>query len=120
MYEVKLPNLSWFSYGNIFTGSLGTDSNRGCLCIPTMNYKVFISNSCKLTAACSYLPVWNDTKKIKLKIIDEFEVNDFVLGDIEKWILSNYIADYSNIAIDGLLLEHRLCYNENKKGRCIL
>lgn len=105
MYEVKLPNLSWFCCGNIFTGSLGTDSNRGCLCVPTMNYKVFITSSCKLTVACSYLPIWNDTNKIKLKIIEEFKVDSFALGDIENWILSNYRADYSEKSLKQLILE---------------
>lgn len=49
--EVCLPNYYWFknpidagrSAGNVYSGSLGTDPQKGGLNVPTFNYKVSIA-----------------------------------------------------------------------------
>lgn len=57
MYYIKSPTLDWFMHGNVFTGSFGTDTTKGCLCQTTFNYKVKIvedkHGKC-LAAICYY------------------------------------------------------------------
>lgn len=96
MYEVKLPDLKWFGYGNVFTGSLGTDRNRGCFSMTTMQYRVLLKTSKTgnaLFAGCSFVLPWGTTTNIREATIAEFEATDFGVEIAENWIRSNFIID---------------------------
>ena len=118
MYEVKLPTLDWFMYGNVFTGSLRPDTTRGCLCQTTFNYKVRIIEDKygkTLVAMCYYTLPWNASSNMDEAYVGRFEPHSFGIEVAENWIRSKFITDYP-IGIEESTrksLPHRKRYIKN-------
>ncbi len=96
MYEVKLPHLKWFLFENVFIGSLGTDPNRGCYSVYTLNYKVFIKDNGFekiLIAVCTFKLPYNTKTNIEEMTIGKFEVSDFGIEVAENWIRSQFLKE---------------------------
>ncbi len=96
MYEVKLPVLKWFLFDNVYSGSLGTDPNRGCFSVYTLNYKVFIKDNGfdkMLIATCTFRLPYNTKTNVEEMIIGKFEVSDFGIDVAENWIRSQFVVD---------------------------
>ena len=107
MYEVKLPTLDWFMYGNIFTGSFRPDPSKGCLSQTTFNYKVKIIEYKEvpyLVASCFYMLPWNSYSNMDEFSIGRFEASSFGIEVAENWIRSKFISDY-NLGISEKLLK---------------
>ena len=97
MYEVKLPTLDWFMYGNIYTGSFRLDPAKGCLCQTTFNYKVKIienKDESYLAASCFYMLPWNYCSNMDEITLGRFEASSFGIEVAENWIRSKFISDY--------------------------
>lgn len=98
MYEIKLPNLLWFQYGNVYTGSLGTDPMTGCMNVTTFNYKVCVSEAKgrKVLLAAYYFRLpWNAVSNMDEVTIGSFEVSEFGLEVATNWLLSRYFIPYN-------------------------
>lgn len=107
MYEVKLPTIDWFMYGNIFTGSFRPDPSKGCLSQTTFNYKVKIIEYKEvpyLVASCCYMLPWNSYSNMDELSIGRFEASSFGIEVAENWIRSKFISDY-NLGISEKLLK---------------
>ena len=97
MYEIKLPTLDWFMYGNIYTGSFRPDPAKGCLCQATFNYKVkIIENNDEpyLAAAYFYILPWNCCSNVDEITLGRFEASAFGIEVAENWLRSKFISDY--------------------------
>lgn len=97
MYEVKLPTLDWFMYGNVYTGSFRPDPAKGSLCQTTFNYKVkIIENKDEpyLAASCFYMLPWNCCSNMDEITLGRFEASSFGIEIAENWIRSKFISDY--------------------------
>lgn len=97
MYEVKLPTLDWFMYGNVYTGSFRPDSTKGDLCQTTFNYKVKIAEhngEAYLAAYCFYMLPWNCYSNMVEVTLSRFEASVFGIEIAENWIRSKFISDY--------------------------
>ena len=90
MYEVNLPSLKWFMFGNVYTGSLGTDPARGCLNTTTLNYRVHLLGSA-LCAECRFELPWNAVYNMDEMIIGLFEASDFGIEVAGNWIRSKFV-----------------------------
>jgi hypothetical protein len=91
MYEVNLPSLKWFMFGNVYTGSLGTDPARGCLNTTTFNYRVYVMGGA-LWAACWFELPWNAVYNMDEMIIGLFEASDFGIEVAGNWIRSKFVT----------------------------
>lgn len=97
MYEIKLPTLDWFMYGNVYTGSFRPDPTKGCLCQTTFNYKVKIiehKNEPYLAAACFYILPWNCCSNMDEITLGRFEASTFGIEVAENWLKNKFISDY--------------------------
>lgn len=90
MYEVNLPSLKWFMFGNVYTGSLGTDPARGCMNTTTLNYRVYVLGSA-LCAECRFELPWNAVYNMDEMIIGLFEASDFGIEVAGNWIRSKFV-----------------------------
>ena len=97
MYEIKLPSLDWFMYGNIYTGSFRSDPTKGCLCQTTFNYKVKIidhKDAPYLVASCFFVLPWNSCSNMDEFTFGRFEASTFGIEVAENWIRSKFILNY--------------------------
>lgn len=104
LYDLKLPRLKWFLYGNVYTGSFRTDLTKGYFCQTSFNYQVQLIktvDSAYLAAACYYVLPWNKASNIKEAIIGRFEASAFGIEVCENWIRSKFILDYPTPITDG-------------------
>ena len=70
MAKIDLPRIEWLYRNeggklivNPYSGSLGTQTNRGCVSVCTFNYRVFAENN-ELIAACFLIqPFQHGSKK---------------------------------------------------------
>ena len=97
---IELPYLNWFKgdldkktevvKGNTYTGSIGTDPQRGCVSIYTADYKAFFykdETGLHLTASWRVRPPWNkpqDTETIE-KVFDGSADG---IQEAERWLSS--------------------------------
>jgi hypothetical protein len=98
MYEINLPCLKWFLYGNVYTGSLGTDPMTGCMNVTTFNYKVCVSDvkgRSVLMAAYYFRLPWNARSNMDEVTVGSFEVSEFGLEVAANWLLSRYFIPYA-------------------------
>ena len=85
--------MEWFSFGNIWTGSLRPDPQKGCLCQTTFNYKVHLLIRKKdvfLVAACWFELPWNCPSNVDEAVVARFEFSEFGLEVAENWITSKF------------------------------
>ncbi len=97
MYEVKLPTLDWFMYGNIYSGSFRPDPNKGCLSQTTFNYKVKIiehEGAPYLAVFCYYILPWNCNSNMDEILLGRFDASSFGIEVAENWIQSKFISNY--------------------------
>ena len=97
MYEINLPTLDWFMYGNVYTGSFRPDPAKGCLCQTTFNYKVKIidnDNVPYLAASCFYMLPWNCYSNMDEIALSRFDATPFGIEVAENWIKNKFITDY--------------------------
>ena len=97
MYEVNLPTLNWFLFGNIYTGSFRTDLTKGCLCQSVFNYKVKL-NTCEnentIIALCWYSFPLDIAVNMSEGFVGEFETSEFGIEVCGNWIKSKFIQNY--------------------------
>ena len=119
MYEINLPTLDWFMYGNIYTGSFRPDPTKGCLCQATFNYKVKIIDSRDtpyLAASCFYTLPWNCYSNMDEISLGRFEASTFGIEVAENWIRSKFISDYKLGILEKLqnYLPHKKRYIKSR------
>ena len=90
MYEVNLPSLKWFKFGNVYTGSLGTDPSRGCLNTTTLNYRVHVMGS-SLCVECWFELPWNAVYNADEMFLGRFEASEFGIEVAGNWIRSKFV-----------------------------
>ena len=89
MFYVKLPSMLWFENGNVFTGSLLTDPDKGIMNCTTLDYRVQLlekNEEKSFCAACRFILPW--TAKTN---IDEYAVAYFEGSEKGKEIAANWI-----------------------------
>lgn len=94
MKLIKLPSLNWFNFGNVFTGSIGTEPEKGCLNSTTFDFKVKITDKNKLTAVCWYTLPWNVSTNMVEAAIGLFNADDFGIEVAENWLIQKCFQDY--------------------------
>lgn len=97
MKLIELPSLKWFNFGNIFTGSIGTEPEKGCLNSTTFNYKVKITDKNKLTAVCCFTLHWNASTNMIEAAIGLFNADDFGIEVAENWLIHKCFQDYQSL-----------------------
>jgi hypothetical protein len=101
MYNIKLPQLDWLMSGNVFTGSLGTDIENGCMNNTTFNFKVAIvktKGDSFLFASYYFKLPWNASSNIDEVTICRFQPSEFGIEIAENWLLSKYYMPYNNLS----------------------
>lgn len=98
---INLPQLSWFRQiqdnrpvRNIFTGSLGTNSEHGSLRCTTFNYKVYAEDTAKegeeenivLIAQCHIQLPWAQNLECKNHQQKEFEFSPQGITQAATWL----------------------------------
>ena len=96
MYEVNLPSLKWFMFGNVYTGSLGTDPSRGCLNTTTLNYRVHVMGGA-LCVECWFELPWNAVYNSSEMFLGRFEASDFGIEVAGNWIRSKFVISDETI-----------------------
>lgn len=99
MYEVKLPTLDWFNYGNVYSGSLRTNPYRGCLSQTTFNYRVKIytdKNIKTLVAVCWFELPWGSVSNMRENTVGQFEADNFGIEVAENWLRDKFFVSYKN------------------------
>lgn len=118
MYEIKLPTLDWFLYGNTYSGSLRADPTKGCLCQTTFNYRVRVIENkygkC-IAAMCFFVLPWNAAANMDEMVVGRFEVTSFGLETAENWIRSKFITEL----FAPMMLSERLHLDVSKTVRYI-
>lgn len=117
MYSVDLPGLDWFSNGNVFSGSLGTDPYRGCLNTTTLNYRVYIGKvggEKFFLAFCWLIPPWNAPKAMDEINAARFEASEVGRVLAENWIKSKIIGQKAS---ENLLLREPILLLPEAKGK---
>lgn len=97
MYEVNLPTLNWFLFGNVYTGSFRSDLTKGCLCQTVFNFKVKLNkseNENSIIALCWYSFPWNVAVYMSEGFVGEFAASEFGIEVCENWIKSKFIQNY--------------------------
>ena len=95
LYNVKLPDIAWFRWGNVFTGSLRANLNKGLLEQTTFNYRVQIvrnKNDTNLVAVCYYTLPIKAAANMDEAVMGRFSPNEFGITVCENWIKSKFIA----------------------------
>lgn len=94
MKLIELPSLKWFNFGNVFTGSIGTEPEKGCLNTTNFNFKVKITDKNKLTAVCWFMLPWNASTNMSEATIGLFDADDFGIEVAENWLINKCFKDY--------------------------
>lgn len=94
MKVIELPSLKWFNFGNVFTGSVGTEPEKGCLNSTTFNYKVKITDGNKLTVVCWFMLPWNASTNMDEAVIGLFNADNFGIEIAENWLIHKCFKDY--------------------------
>lgn len=97
MKLIELPSLNWFNFGNIFTGSVGTEPGKGCLNSTTFNYKVKITKENTLTVVCWFMLPWNASTNMSEAAIGLFNADDFGIEVAENWLIHKCFKDYQSL-----------------------
>lgn len=99
MSKTELPAYSWFSQvmygkylGNVFTGSLGTSPEKGCLWCSTLKYKVYLDfsdeeNICIAAEYCRVPPITENGVEEDY-IRKTFPASQEGLDDAARWLNS--------------------------------
>lgn len=109
MYSIKLPELNWFLYGNVYSGSLRTDPYKPCIGQTCFNYRVKAVESQKekyLIAVCYFTLGWGKASNVEESIIGRFELSRFGIEVAENWIKSKFIV--GGVSNDYILPESKL------------
>ncbi len=96
LYEIKLPTLDWFLYGNIYSGSLRPDPTKGCLCQTTFHYKVKAAegkHGKHIIAMCYFMLPWDAVSNMEEAFVGQFEATEFGIEVAENWIRSKFITE---------------------------
>ncbi|MBR3362180.1 MAG: hypothetical protein IKG39_12650 [Lachnospiraceae bacterium] len=111
---VKLPSMNWFKYGQVYTGSLGTDPLRGCLSCTTFNYRaqmVSVDETNELVAVCFFRLPWNSKTNVFEFKTGIFEATEFGIEIAENWILSQYfipnVKNESKMLTEAMLIAEK-------------
>lgn len=94
MELIEFPSLKWFNFGNVFTGSIGTEPEKGCLNSTTFNFKVKITDKNKLTAVCWFVLPWKASTNMVEAAIGLFNADDFGIEVAENWLIRKFFKDY--------------------------
>lgn len=97
MNLIKLPSINWFNFGNVFTGSIGTKPEKGCLNSTTFDFKVKITDKNKLTAVCWFTLPWNASTNMAEAAIGLFNADDFGIEVAENWLIQKCFQDYQPV-----------------------
>lgn len=97
MKLINLPSLNWFNFGNVFTGSIGNEPEKGCLNSTTFDFKVKITDKNKLTAVCWYTLPWNVSTNMSEAAIGLFNADDFGIEVAENWLIEKCFQDYQSL-----------------------
>lgn len=104
--KLTLPLFHWFvskfegkPVSNTYTGSCGTDPNRGCMAVTTFHYKVFVKDvgqeSSRIICECFVRePKGKDLIKKKFETTD-FECSPHGLTQATEWLNEKY-SDFLN------------------------
>lgn len=96
--SVKLPPLAFLMSGVtknrkgiFYTGSYGTDPSRGCLCVPTLDYRVRIeydgnSEAMALFAGYTVKPPWHEHSEKAVLTLGRFEATEDGILLAEQWL----------------------------------
>lgn len=102
---IQLPNRSWFIQKqggkyitNVYSGSLGTNSQEGCINQFTFNYRVSIivkdNDEISLHAECFWRTPWREDARIIGFSECDFAVTDEGIKDSNEWLVLQYKASY--------------------------
>lgn len=99
MTQVELPRHHWFinktegkNVTNIFYGSVGTDSDTGCVDKKTFNYRVWVDTSYeteaeyRLCAECFIVHPWTEGGKKTDFTKKDFESSDKGVAQAAEWL----------------------------------
>ena len=89
MYRVRLPRIEWFVAGNIYSGSAGTDPDRGCIAYTTLRYKIKImpqQDEKALVVICWFHLPWGKITNMEEYMIGVFETSEHGISIAEEWI----------------------------------
>ena len=112
MFEVNLPSMLWFEHGNVFTGSLLTDSRKGIMNCTTLDYRVQLlekDEEKSFCAACRFRLPWAVKTNIVEYTVAYFEGSEKGKEIAENWIMRQvFIPD---VRMDEIPTARRT-YNE--------
>ena len=97
MKLIEFPSLKWFNFGNVFTGSIGTEPEKGCLNSTTFNFKVKKTDKNKLTAVCWFVLPWKASTNMVEAAIGLFNADDFGIEVAENWLIQKCFKDYQSL-----------------------
>ena len=89
MYTVRLPRIEWFVAGNIYSGSAGTDSDRGCVASTILRYKAKVmlqQDKTVLMVICWFQLPWDGIMNMEEYMIGIFEPSNRGISIAEEWI----------------------------------
>lgn len=102
---IKLPNYLWFVQEhngdyliNVYSGSLGTDPQEGCINKTTFNYKAFvklIKDEGPVSFYVEYywrLP-WNQGGATSEVVSMEFDASAESIVKAEKWLIAQFVEE---------------------------
>ena len=99
---IQLPNYLWFIQKqgekyltNVYSGSLGTDPQEGCMDKATFNYKAFIKTEkdvgpIAFRVECFWRLPWNQGGSTTEVVAMEFDASAESITKAEKWLTAEY------------------------------
>lgn len=99
---IQLPNYSWFIQKqgeefltNTYSGSLGTDSQEGCMNRTTFNYKAFVKTTKDEGPISFYVEYhwrfpWNQGGETSEVVSMEFNASAESIAKAEEWLVAEY------------------------------
>lgn len=102
---IQLPNYLWFVQEqggkyltNVYSGSLGTDPQEGCMNKTIFNYKAFVKiteeeGPVSFCAEYYWRFPWNQGGRTSEVVAMEFDVSAESIAKAEKWLITQYLKE---------------------------